>query len=367
MLRATMSTGPRVERPDPGAGAASDPAKVREAGVPGLLLRGGLGGALMGVANLVPGISGGTMLLATGIYPRFVAAIAELSTLRLRIPSLITLASVAGSALVAVFLLAGPVKDVVILHRWIAYSLFIGLTLGGVPVLWRMIGKGSPSVFIGAAAGIVAMAAVVLLQEAETAVRGEAERSLPLLVASGIGGASAMVLPGISGGYVVLILGQYVPILGAIEDVRAAVSAGDLGAATTPFLQVVLPVGVGVVIGLVVVSNVVKILLERYRRPTLGVLLGLLLGAVVGLWPFRAPVTPEPGDIVAGEALTAEAIVELDPESWPTVTFTPSAAQLGGSAALILLGFALTSGVAWIGRLLEDERTGTGIAREKTS
>ena len=104
-----------------------------------LLPRGLLGGTLMGLANLVPGISGGTMLLAAGVYPGFISAIAELTTLRFRRRSLILLGTVGAAALFAIVALAGPVKDFVVGYRWIAYSLFIGLTLGGVPVVWALV------------------------------------------------------------------------------------------------------------------------------------------------------------------------------------------------------------------------------------
>ena len=84
-----------------------------------------LGGALMGLANLVPGISGGTMLLAAGIYPRFIQALADLSGLRLRKSSFIVLSLVGVAAAAAILLGAGPVKDAVVEHRWAMYSLFI--------------------------------------------------------------------------------------------------------------------------------------------------------------------------------------------------------------------------------------------------
>ncbi|MEM6757659.1 MAG: DUF368 domain-containing protein, partial [Planctomycetota bacterium] len=96
----------------------------------------------MGLANLVPGISGGTMLLAAGVYPRFISAIGEVTTLKFRRASLVVLAAVVGAALLAIVLLTGPVKTLVVEQRWAAYSLFIGLTLGGVPVVWRLITAG---------------------------------------------------------------------------------------------------------------------------------------------------------------------------------------------------------------------------------
>ena len=108
-----------------------------------------LGGALMGLANLVPGISGGTMLLAAGIYPRFIQALAELSGLRFRKSSFIVLGLVGVAGTGAILLGAGTVKDAVVEHRWAMYSLFIGLTLGGVPVLWQMARPATGPFWVG--------------------------------------------------------------------------------------------------------------------------------------------------------------------------------------------------------------------------
>ena len=98
---------------------------------PTIAIKGVLGGFLMGLANLVPGISGGTMLLAVGIYPQFIRGVAEVSTFRFSARTLLLLGCVACAAAVSIVGLAGIVKDLVIDHRWIMYSLFIGLTLGG--------------------------------------------------------------------------------------------------------------------------------------------------------------------------------------------------------------------------------------------
>lgn len=86
-------------------------------------IRGCLGGVLMGLANLVPGISGGTMLLAAGVYPAFIAGIAEISTLRFRTRSIVSLASIVLAAVTGILLLAGTMKELVTLHRWVMYSL----------------------------------------------------------------------------------------------------------------------------------------------------------------------------------------------------------------------------------------------------
>ena len=336
------------------------PADADTPPLPLLAVRGAIGGVLMGLANLVPGISGGTMLLAAGVYPRFINAIGEITTLKFRKASLLLLGAVVISALAAIVLLAGPVKDLVVNHRWIMYSLFIGLTLGGVPVVMRLIGpKKTGGVWLGAVCGFVAMAALAYVQMQGG---GGAERAgFVMMFVAGVAGASAMILPGVSGGYLLLVLGVYVPILSGISSAKDAAKAGDFTALMEPVLGVVLPVGLGVVLGVVVVSNVLRLLLRKCEKPTLGVLLGLLLGAVVGLWPFQHGVEPEVGSTLKGQTVvlgTSEPIgdealvttiyiykdtgkpVEID--DYPTEVFSPSAVQMMSAAGLVILGFATT-------------------------
>ena len=171
-----------------------------------------------------------------------------------------------------------------------------------------------------------------------------------MMLFAGVAGASAMILPGVSGGYLLLVMGVYVPILGAIDALKEALRAGDVEAAMGPGLDVVLPVGLGVVVGVLVVSNGLQYLLKRFEKSTLGVLLGLLVGAVVGLWPFQRGVAPEVGDTVRGQALTAETLAELDPAKYPTEFFDPSAMQVVGAVALVCLGYAVTALIARFGQ-----------------
>jgi len=314
-----------------------------------LAVRSAIGGALMGMANLVPGISGGTMLLAAGIYADFVKAIAEVTTFRFRRVSAIVLGSVLVAAALAILLGAGPVKDLVVNHRWIMYSLFIGLTLGGVPLVWRMVGKSSRSMWIGLAAGFLVMWAMAVLPL--TGLSSHPGKSnIAMLFVAGLAGASAMILPGISGGYLLLLLGQYVPILSAIDRFKGALENGDIPAAMQVGLFEGLPVAAGVLLGVVCVSNLLRLLFERYRTATLGVLLGLLLGSVIGLWPFQQGVRPEAGDFFKGQVLTAEVLEELNPEDYPTRFFHPGLVQIGGSILILLAGFGVTTMISRIGR-----------------
>ncbi|HVS65482.1 MAG TPA: DUF368 domain-containing protein [Thermoanaerobaculia bacterium] len=331
-------------------------APQHEASDPGLVAvapRAIAGGVLMGLANLVPGISGGTMLLAVGIYPRFVRAVAEVTTLRFRTVTLALLALIAGSAGLAIVLLAGTLRDLVVDHRWVMYSLFIGLTFGGLPLLIGMIRPATRGAWIGAAVGAIGMAVLGIAQASGPAAVAGGGGFLALTLA-GAAGASAMVLPGVSGGYLLLLLGQYLPILTAIDDVKDALAARDLGTALDPALTVLLPVGIGVAIGIAGVSNLLALLLRRYEKATLGVLAGLLVGAVFGLWPFQETAAPAATPASGIDAVDATMSIEVEIAELPVRYFRPGAGQVAGSVGLIVLGFLATTGISRLGRSASD-------------
>ncbi len=119
-------------------------------------------------------------------------------------------------------------------------------------------------------------------------------------------------------------------------------------------MSVVIPVGIGVLVGVAVVSNVLKWVLHRYERMTLGVLLGLILAAPAGLYPFRDGVLPVIGDKIKGELVTNENLIEMqaaeNAKDWKQEAFKPSGMQIVGSQLLIVLGFGMTVGISRLGR-----------------
>jgi putative membrane protein len=308
----------------------------------------------MGLANLVPGISGGTMLLAAGVYRRFVDAVARVTTFRWSVEAIVTLVVIIAGAGLAIVLGAGIIRDLVHEHRWVMYSLFLGLTLGGVPLLWTLLRPITPSAIGGFVGGLAFMVFLAMLQWSD-AGSGAASANTGgwwLHLIAGVAAGSAMVLPGLSGSYVLLILGQYLVVLGAVEGMKEAVQ-GDRDLSDP--LSVIIPVGIGAVVGVVGVSNAVKWCLEHAKKVTLGVLMGLLIGAVLGLWPFMTPHEPVLGDIIRGQRVTAEMLADgsIKPEHWRTELFGPSAGQVASAVALVLVGFACSVGIGLIGG--EDE------------
>jgi len=322
---------------------------------PAVALRAITGGFFMGLANLVPGLSGGTMLLATGIYPELIRAVAELAQGRITRRALGLLALVASAAGAGILLLAGPIGRLVVEETWILYSLFIGLTLGGAPLLWRMSPRRGSAFWIAAATGALLMAGLAALPGASAEGGGTG----PLhMVAAGLLGAAAMILPGISGGYLLLVTGTYLPILEGIDRFRAGLAARAPAELAGPFFEILLPVGLGVLLGVAIASRLVRRMLTRHPEPTLGLLLGLLLGAVIGLWPFQEAVPPAPGDrlrggrvvLEQGEPIYATTGRPVAPSHFRRARFTPSPSEACAAAGLVLLGAAATLLVGRLGR-----------------
>lgn len=315
-----------------------------------------MGGALMGLANLVPGVSGGTMLVAAGIYDRFIQALSSITRLKWTRAELLLLVLIGAGAVLS---LGGGAKIVSLglsEARWQVYSLFIGLTLGGIPAMVTLCRPFDRNSWIGLGIGVLAMVILVVLQSQNTS--GADDRAnWVMLIIGGVAGASAMILPGISGAYLLLLLGQYRMIIDAVKDCASAAIGLDLNALYAP-LTVLIPVGVGVVIGIAGVSNLLRLALSRARALTMGLLLGLLVAAPAGLWPFKVASPPQIGEVFKGAVVTQETLAQAsDPKnakSWNESYFKPGPMHIAGSAGFILLGAGITYGISLIGRRSES-------------
>lgn len=269
-------------------------------------IRTAIAGVLMGVANLIPGVSGGTMILAMGLYQEFIDSVADITALRLSMRRIVFLGLVVAFAGGSIVILAGVILYLLFHYPEAMFALFIGLTLGGAPLLLRELRPLNTSATIAVVVGLGVMIGIASLGQ------GTLPHNTAMDFVNGVVGSTTMVLPGISGSYMLLVLDQYDRVVGAVDGMREGLKSRDM-AILKEALWIVIPVGIGAVIGIVVLSNLLKWLLRRYHKVTVGALLGILLGSVFGLWPFGR----EPSEKALEKRTAAELVTMIETRQIP--------------------------------------------------
>jgi len=264
-----------------------------------------------------------------GFYDEFISSIADATRLRFTKRNAIFLAILFGVAALSFVSCAGLMHWLVTNQKAAMYSLFVGLTLGGAPLMYRMTrplnAKSMALVLVGflMMIGIAATKSDTPTHADRSAETEAGEIHIKVAygmdVLAGVLGVSAMVLPGISGAYMLLVIGRYEAILAAISAARRwAFSGGSEG--DLAWLGVVIPVAIGVLVGVVALSNLLKWLLRCHEKQTLSLLMGILLGSVVGIWPFEGETTGSA--YLAGGVLAAIGFAVTFGLSWRTASCT---------------------------------------------
>ena len=234
----------------------------------------------MGSADIVPGVSGGTMALILGIYERLLEAIRSFDRawlkelLGLRITAALArndlgfLLPLAGGILLALlfFTRVVPLPTLIVTHPELVYGLFFGLILASVVVLMGEVENYGVREVLWALAGTVVGFAVVNLVPVAT------PNAAWFIFLCGFVAISAMLLPGISGSFILLILGKYAYIIDALGSF-------DVG--------VILAFTLGAFSGLIAFSRAIVWLLHHYHQATLLVIKGILIGSLWVIWPFQ--------------------------------------------------------------------------------
>lgn len=272
------------------------------------VLRTLLGGTLMGAANLVPGISGGTMVLACGLYGHFVDATADATRLKFTRRSVAFLLLLWGAKLAAMGALARPVTAAVVSYPAIAYAVFAGMTLAGTPILWRLLPKGRRGGLTAVPLVLAGVVVMLLLTPPTEKPPVDAETFTPTLNIPKdllVGGValSAMVLPGVSGGTMKLVLGRYEPTVWSIGQTWAWLVPWEDAAPVGQWVPIIAPYVIGAVIGLFAVSNLLKWLLKHYENLMAALLLGVLWGSAVVIWPRGVTEVPQVLGLVMAAAI----------------------------------------------------------------
>lgn len=244
----------------------------------GLLLK----GMAMGAADVVPGVSGGTVAFISGIYTELIDSLRSIKlTLLLTLfkegPGAVWkaingpfLAAVFGGILISVFSLAKLISAALGQYPIFIWSFFFGLILASAYILWKQISDHNLGTVVALVLG------VVFAYFVSTMGSSEIEVSPLVLFGGGALAICAMILPGISGGFILLMLGLYQPVIDAIKSFDIVSLAY---------------VAAGAGVGLVAFSHILSFLLHRFRALTMASLTGFLFGSLNLIWPWKQVVS----------------------------------------------------------------------------
>ena len=254
-----------------------------------------LKGMLMGAADLVPGVSGGTIALITGIYKELLESINSISLSNLKLWKQQGLKSVwkkiNGPFLIAVF--GGILSSILLLsrllewlnenHSLVLWSFFFGLLIASIIYLFRAELSFSMLNVLYVCFGAVISFLV-------TQLNGVANQSsLWYLFLSGFIGISAMILPGLSGAYILVVMGVYQTVLSNVRIAQDLIFNFD----QTQFINTASILGVfilGILVGIKVFAKFLSWLLNHYPQRSIAVLVGLMIGALHKVWPWQNTV-----------------------------------------------------------------------------
>lgn len=323
-----------------------------------------LKGVVIGIATVIPGVSGGTMALVMGIYQRLLAAVNNVTptsvltllrsltggkdkssgfwqTLKSYDWLFLIQLAIGGAAAIAIF--SRIVSQLLINYPEPTYGFFLGLIILSAYFPIKMLRRFTPACGLFLILGIATPVLIAMSVDRDTRIHravtkaekkaakdGRTLPELPPAVAkvvaqaaakagdpsdgasllSGIGiaqivGAGAIavaasILPGVSGSFILLLFGLYFPIMAAISTVN---------------IPILMTFGLGCALGLVTVTRLVNALLASYWNETVGFLIGLMLGSIYGIWPFQESVTIWDQVVHLGPTLPDFRM----PQFWPTV------------------------------------------------
>lgn len=243
-----------------------------------------LKGMMIGIANIIPGVSGGTMAVSMGIYDKLIHAVTHIrkewkNSLQFIIPILIG----AAVGLVGLsFIIEAMFKSVPIQTN----LLFIGLIVGGLPVITNKV-KGKTITASQLVAAICFFALVVGLAaigetEGSAAVLDTGVISLVKLFFVGIIAAATMVIPGVSGSMILMILGYYNSIISVINDFIRSVIHLDMSGMVSGVILLV-PFGIGVLVGIVIIAKCIDYIFQKFPLHAYWAIIGLIVASPIGI------------------------------------------------------------------------------------
>ncbi|MFY0607400.1 MAG: DUF368 domain-containing protein [Cyclobacteriaceae bacterium] len=237
-----------------------------------------LKGLAMGAANVIPGVSGGTIAFITGIYQRLIDALKsfDLNAVKLILngdfkmfvlkTDFYFLVSIFGGIAISILSLAKILEYAFVNFEQLTLAFFFGLIIASVIGVGRQISVWSPANIVALILGVVLAAGIAFLPPAE------ANGSFLYLVLCGGVAICSMILPGLSGSYILLLMGNYLLVMKAISGLE---------------IGVLIPIAIGCVVGLILFSRMLSYLFKNYQDLTISILTGFVAGSLAIIWPWK--------------------------------------------------------------------------------
>lgn len=244
-----------------------------------------LKGIVIGIANIIPGVSGGTMMVAMGIYDKLIHCITHLfsefkkSVLFVLPIGIGMLVAIAASS----FVLSEMFEKIPIQTN----LLFVGLILGGLPAILKKIRGSRPKVghFITGLLFFALVAGMAAMGESKGAAADLSFGFVNVLKLLGVGviASATMVIPGVSGSMVLMLMGFYQPVLDAIKDFFTALAALDVDGILAG-MGILVPFGVGIVIGVFAIAKLVEIIFDKFPLYAYYAIIGLIVASPFAIY-----------------------------------------------------------------------------------
>lgn len=235
-----------------------------------------LKGFIMGIANIIPGVSGGTLAIILGIYEKLIEILSAFwKNLKENLKFILPLAV----GLAAAIILGSYAIDWGLTNFPIATTMFfIGLVIGGIPYIYLKVHKKYNFVNVSI---FIIVAAIVILISLLTLSKNVSLNKLDFLLVVklffvGVISAGTMIIPGISGSLVLMNLGYYDGIIGAIKGLTDIHTLGHN-------ICVLLPFGIGVIIGLILIARLIRLLLKRFPVQSYFAILAFVIASIVSI------------------------------------------------------------------------------------
>ena len=242
-----------------------------------------LRGIVIGIANIIPGVSGGTMMVSMGIYDTLIYCITHLFSEFKR--SILTLLPYLIGMLIGIFALASLLTYCFAHFPLPTSTTFIGLILGGLaPILHKVDKKKVNTLAVLIFIAFFALIIVMALSNPAgndgriTVNAGE----MGILLIMGVIASGTMLIPGVSGSMVLMLMGYYRPVLASVNDFKDGLLGGNLALAGQQLL-ILIPFGIGVLLGIYFVAKLIEWLLARWPTQTYCAVLGLVIASPIAI------------------------------------------------------------------------------------